>query len=71
VNVTVRPGTNEYNFATGDVREVAPSRPTVYDYVINSGPFRGRNQREVVAEAIAWRDGYLSDIEYEHSGRDA
>jgi hypothetical protein len=71
VNVTVRPGTNEHNLATGEVRELAPSRPTVYDYLINSGPFRGRDQRDVVAEAIAWWDGYLSDVEYEHGGRDA
>jgi len=38
-------------------------RPNSYDYRIGSGIFAGRDQREVVEEAIAFWDEYLLDIE--------
>ena len=38
-------------------------RPADFDYVINTGPFKGRQQREVVAEAIEWWENYLDAID--------
>ncbi|XOV83658.1 MAG: hypothetical protein ACFHXK_00780 [bacterium] len=67
INVTVRPGTNSYDRVTGEVTEIAPSRPTLTDYVINEGPFAGQDHREVVEEAIQWWDSYLSAIEDDYA----
>jgi len=36
---------------------------TDYHYVINAGPFKGRDQREVLQEAINWWDNYLNNID--------
>ena len=38
-------------------------RPNAYDYRIGSGPFAGRDQRDVVEDAIAFWEQYLLDIE--------
>lgn len=69
INVTVRPGTKSYNLKTGEAKEIAPSQPTLHDYVINSGPFKGQDQRDVVAYAIDWWDSYLTEIEDEYAER--
>jgi len=37
--------------------------PTVYHYVINDGPFKGRDQRQVLQEAIEWWRAYLDAID--------
>jgi hypothetical protein len=34
-----------------------------HHYLINSGPFAGRDQRDVVNEAIAWWEAYLDAID--------
>jgi hypothetical protein len=35
----------------------------LYHYVINEGPYQGRDQRDVLREAIDWWDAYLTEIE--------
>jgi hypothetical protein len=57
VNVTVRLGV------------VEPSKPNVYEYTMGPGPFEGHDQRELVAEAIAFWDAYLFAIEAEYAGQ--
>ncbi|HEY9209789.1 MAG TPA: hypothetical protein VIO56_00125 [Methylotenera sp.] len=47
-NVTVFPGANQ---------------PADYEYVINTGPFKGHLQRDVVKEAIAWWEQHLDAID--------
>ncbi|MBZ0106945.1 MAG: hypothetical protein K8H84_15110 [Sulfuricella denitrificans] len=47
-NITVYPGAD---------------RPADYQYVINTGPYKGRQQREVIAEAIKWWEQYLDAID--------
>jgi hypothetical protein len=37
-----------------------------YDYLISQGPFAGRDQREVLAEAVLWWDAFLRGIEAEY-----
>jgi len=34
-----------------------------HHYLINSGPFNGREQRDLLREAIAWWEGYLDQID--------
>jgi hypothetical protein len=40
-----------------------PPRPAEYAYPMNEGPFEGRDQREVVAEAIRWWERYLDAVD--------
>lgn len=47
-NITVYPGAE---------------RPADFEYVINTGPFKGRAQREVIDEAIQWWGQYLDAID--------
>ncbi len=47
-NITVYPGAD---------------RPTDFEYVINTGPFKGQLQNEVVAKAIEWWKEYLDAID--------
>lgn len=70
INITVRPGTAHINLNTGEVTEAAPSRPTLYDFVMNDGTFKGKDQRDVVSEAIDWWDDYLSAIEVEYAKKE-
>ena len=60
--VTVRPGGIKININTGETT-FGESQPTLYHYPINSGPFNGRDQKEVLEEAIQWWDNYLTTIE--------
>jgi hypothetical protein len=57
----------EYELSAGQGATVGPlgaSKPTVtHHYLINSGPFAGRDQRDVVREAIAWWEAYLDAID--------
>jgi hypothetical protein len=34
-----------------------------YHYIINSGPFKGQDQRNVISDAIAWWESYLDLID--------
>lgn len=60
--VTVRPGMLTINLQTGELNS-EPGLPTLYHYVMNSGPYTGQDQREVLAEALSWWDEYLRNIE--------
>lgn len=42
---------------------VGANRPPDFRYVINAGPYKGRLQAEVIAEAIAWWEQYLDHID--------
>ena len=42
---------------------VGQNRPHDTHYLINVGPYQGREQREVLAEAIAWWEQYLANID--------
>lgn len=44
-------------------QKIEPRRPVVYHYTMNSGPFSGRDQRELIAEAIAWWERQLDAID--------
>ncbi len=60
--VTVQLSGIEINLRTGEQSSDEP-KPAIYHYVINGGPFAGREQREVLAEAIAWWEAQLQGIE--------
>ena len=49
---TIRLGGIEVNLRTGELRADPPG-PTIHHYTINAGPFEGREQRSLLAEAIA------------------
>jgi hypothetical protein len=55
----------EYQIRAGYDITVYPDaeRPADHRYVINAGPYKGRHQAEVIAEAIAWWEQYLDAIE--------
>lgn len=60
--VTVRPGTAHINLRTGE-QWSEPGLPTLYRYEMHSGPYAGRDQRDVLSEAIAWWEMYLDKID--------
>jgi hypothetical protein len=60
--VTVQISGIEINLRTGE-QKVDPPLPAIYHYKINSGPFAGREQRELIAEAISWWEAQLSNID--------
>ena len=60
--VTIRVPTLHVNILTG-AQWSDPSLPTLYHYTIVSGPFMGRDHREVLGEAIAWWEGELDAID--------
>ena len=66
--VTIRPGTTHINLKTGEQTH-GESLPTLYHYTINSGYYIGREQKDILLEAIQWWDDYLKNIEskYEKS----
>ena len=41
------------------------NKPVENHYLVNTGPFAGRDQREILREAIAWWEKYLDSIEHE------
>lgn len=61
-NTTIRTGTAHWNLKTGD-QYSDPPLPTLYYYTISSGPYKGRDQRELVKEAIEWWEKYLDNID--------
>jgi hypothetical protein len=46
-----------------------PSLPTLYHYTINEGPYKGRDQRELLQEAIDWWEEYLDRIDKDYHER--
>jgi hypothetical protein len=60
--VTVRVSGVQINLQTGE-QKVDPPLPAIYHYTINSGTFAGRDQREVIAEAIHWWERELDAID--------
>ncbi len=61
-NTTIRTGTAHWNLKTGG-QYSDPPLPTLYHYTISSGPYKGRDQRELVKEAIDWWEKYLDNID--------
>ncbi len=43
-------------------QKIEPSRPATYHYTMNNGLFTGRDQRELIAEALAWWESQLDAI---------
>ena len=39
------------------------NKVSTYSYTVTSGPYKGRDQREVIREAIQWWEGYLDNID--------
>ena len=66
VNVTVRPGTVHIDLNTRTQTVRNEPQPNLYEYVTGPGPFEGRDQRDVVSEAIDFWDGYLKKVEREY-----
>ncbi len=60
--VTVRLGGIEINLQTGE-EKIDPPVPPIYHYTINSGPYAGRDQRELLLEAIEWWENQLGVID--------
>jgi len=60
--VTVQLSGIQVNLRTGE-QKVDPPGPHIYHYTINTGPFAGREQRELLAEAIAWWEAQLDLID--------
>lgn len=56
---------HEYELGAGQGATVhlGQNKPTEHHYLINSGPFAGRDQRAVLKEAIAWWESYLDSID--------
>lgn len=51
------------NRQTGDQKVDQPN-PPIYHYTFNSGPYKGRDQREVLSEAIAWWEQQLDFVDH-------
>jgi hypothetical protein len=60
--VTICPGIIHADLKTGH-QTSGPSLPTLYHYTINEGPYKGRDQRELIQEAIDWWEEYLDRID--------
>ena len=56
---------HEYEVRAGQgvTVHLAQNKPHDYHYLINSGPFKGRDQREVLKEAVNWWESYLDGID--------
>ncbi len=52
----------ELNLRTGEQRS-DPPKHAIYHYTINTGPFAGREQHELLAEAISWWESQLNAID--------
>jgi hypothetical protein len=65
---TVQLGGIEFSLGTYEVRADQPG-PTIHHYTVDSGPFAGREQRDLLSEAIAWWERELDGID--KTARDA
>ena len=66
--ITIRPGTLYLNLSTGK-QTCEKSLSTLYHYRINSGYYKGKNQKDVLNEAIIWWDKYLTNIETQYKAK--
>ena len=64
--VTIQLSGIELNLRTGEQKS-DPPKPAIYHYTINTGPFAGRGQRELLHEAIVWWDTQLNAIDADAS----
>lgn len=62
---TLRPGTAHYDLTTR-TQTNDPSLPTLYDYEIKTGRYKGKDYRVVIHEAIEWWEQYLDGIDEEY-----
>ena len=60
--VTIQLSGIEVNLRTGE-QKVDPPNPPIYHYTFNSGTYKDRDQREVLAEAIAWWELQLGAVD--------
>jgi hypothetical protein len=64
--VTVRVPTVYFDMKTGEHWTVPdPSLPVLYNYSISSGPFEGKDHRDILREAIEWWGYELDTIDNE------
>ena len=58
---------HEYEVGAGQgvTVHLGQSRPVEHHYLVNTGPFAGRDQRVVLREAVAWWEQYLDAIDNE------
>ncbi|MEH0168662.1 hypothetical protein [Roseateles microcysteis] len=58
---------HEYDIGAGQGVTVSPGAaiPVEHHYVMNSGPYAGKDQREVLRDCIGWWESYLDAIERE------
>lgn len=58
---------HQYELGAGQGATVylGQSKPTEHHYLVNTGPFAGRDQRDVLREAIAWWKDYLDEVDQE------
>ena len=56
---------HEYEVGAGQGATVhlGQNKPTEHHYLVNTGPFAGRDQRNVLREAISWWETYLDSID--------
>lgn len=60
--VTVQLTGVEINPQTGE-QKVGPPKPAIYHYTFNSGPYKDKDQRHVLADALAWWEQQLDTID--------
>jgi len=61
-NAIIHPPMGIINRKTGATTSIG-GKPTEYIPVINSGPFAGKLQSEVLEQAVAWWESYLGDVD--------
>ncbi len=52
ININVHVDFNAAQLEPGKPKELLSDRPTEYDYVMNKGPFKGIDQRDLITQAI-------------------
>ena len=60
--VTVQLGGVQISMGTGQ-QQADPPGPPIFHYTMNAGYFKGRDQRDLIAEAIHWWEGELNAID--------
>ena len=60
--VSIRVPLAYFNVKTGE-EWTTPPLPTLYHYTINAGPYKGRDQRNVLKEGIEWWANQLNAID--------
>lgn len=58
---------HEYEVGAGQgvTVHLGQNKPTEHHYLVNTGPFAGRDQRDVLREAVTWWEQYLDNIDNE------